>query len=212
MRNTMLLNRVIRRPLFLAVVATFAVAACSTTQPIAQPPAQSYVVPSNPVRIDNRRYEPAPAAVYDSRRRVDERLYDANVTSVRAVVGAPERRCWTEREQAAQDRSGPSVPGAIVGAVIGGVLGHQVGGGRGKDIATVGGAVAGGLVGANVGRMGAGEQVQNQDVQRCESVARDTRAEYWDVTYDFRGQEHRVQMTAPPGRTVTVNEYGEPRT
>jgi hypothetical protein len=34
---------------------------------------------------------------------------------------------------------------------------------------------------------------------------------YWDVTYNFRGQEHRVQMSAPPGTTVTVNELGEPR-
>lgn len=212
MTNSMLLNRMIRRPLFLAVVAAVAVAGCSTTQPSAQPPAQSYVVPTDPVRIDNRRYAPAPTPVYDSRRRVDERLYDANVTSVRAVVGAAERRCWIESEQVAQDRSGANVPGAIVGAVIGGVLGHQVGGGSGKDIATVGGAVVGGVVGANVGRTGAGQQVQTQDVQRCENVARETRVEFWDVTYEFRGQEHRIQMTAPPGRTVTVNEYGEPRT
>jgi len=33
--------------------------------------------------------------------------------------------------------------GAVGGAVVGGVLGHQVGGGRGQDIATVVGAVAG---------------------------------------------------------------------
>jgi uncharacterized protein YcfJ len=34
---------------------------------------------------------------------------------------------------------------------------------------------------------------------------------YWDVTYTFRGQEHRVQMTTPPGSTVSVNDQGEPR-
>ena len=38
--------------------------------------------------------------------------------------------------------------GAVGGAVIGGVLGHQVGGGRGKDVATVIGAV-GGVVAGN---------------------------------------------------------------
>jgi uncharacterized protein YcfJ len=37
------------------------------------------------------------------------------------------------------------------------------------------------------------------------------RADYWDVTYEFRGDEHRVQLSAPPGRTVTVNAQGEPR-
>ena len=34
---------------------------------------------------------------------------------------------------------------------------------------------------------------------------------YWDVTYDFAGQQHHVQMAAAPGRTVTVNAKGEPR-
>jgi uncharacterized protein YcfJ len=31
------------------------------------------------------------------------------------------------------------------------------------------------------------------------------------VTYSFRGQEYRVQMTTRPGNTMTVNEQGEPR-
>ena len=35
--------------------------------------------------------------------------------------------------------------------------------------------------------------------------------EYWDVTYDFRGQTHHMQTTYPPGATVTVNRLGEPR-
>jgi uncharacterized protein YcfJ len=47
-------------------------------------------------------------------------------------------------------------------------------------------------------------------VQRCESTT-NTRPEYWDVTYNYRGTEHRVQMSAPPGRTILVNRDGEPR-
>ncbi len=161
-------------------------------------------------RIEDKRYAPAPVAVYDNRRRNDERLYEATVTSVRAVVGPPEQRCWIEREQAGQNPTGNlNVPGALIGAVIGGVLGHQVGGGRGKDIATIGGAVAGGAVGANVGRGGSAPQTQG--VQRCESVPSQARTEFWDVTYTFRGQEHHMQVTAPPGPTITVNEQGEPR-
>lgn len=157
------------------------------------------------------RYAPAPAsAAYpDYRRRGDERLYQANVTSVRAVVGTPEQRCWVEREQISQERRSVNVPGAIAGAVIGGIIGHQVGSGRHQDLATAGGAVAGGALGANVGRSGGGQQVQ--DVQRCENVSSQARPDHWDVTYSFRGQEHRIQMTSPPGPTVTVNEQGEPR-
>lgn len=40
--------------------------------------------------------------------------------------------------------------GAVGGAVIGGVLGHQVGGGRGKDLATVAGAVGGAVAGNEI--------------------------------------------------------------
>ena len=163
-------------------------------------------------RIDDNRYSPAPAPVYDNRRRYNERVYEATVTSVHAVVGTPEQRCWIEREQVVQDCGNASVPGAIVGAIIGGVLGHQVGGGRGKDIATVGGAVAGGgVVGANVGRSSSGQQTTHQEVQRCASTPSQSRPEYWDVTYNFRGQDYRMQMTTPPGPTVSVNERGEPR-
>ncbi len=139
-----------------------------------------------------------------------QRFFVVPVTAVRAVVDAPERRCWVERQQVVEERSdAPNIPGAIAGAVIGGVLGHQVGGGRGKDVATVGGAVAGAAIGANVGR--GGTQVYTQDVERCARVERDARPAYWDVTYRFRGLVHRAQLSAPPGPTITVNLNGEPR-
>jgi uncharacterized protein YcfJ len=159
--------------------------------------------------IEDSRYAPGPA--HDYRRRSSERVYEANVTSVRAVVGPPEQRCWVEHEQVAVGSNKTNVPAAIAGAVIGGVLGHQIGGGRGQDLATVGGAVAGAALGSNVGRSGAGTQTQTRDVQRCTSTPSQARPEFWDVTYTFRDQEHRVQMTSPPGATITVNERGEPR-
>lgn len=42
--------------------------------------------------------------------------------------------------------------GMATGAVLGGVLGHQVGGGSGKTVATIGGAALGAYVGNRVGR------------------------------------------------------------
>jgi len=165
-------------------------------------------------RIDESRYAPlltpAPVAGQDFRRRRDERVFDAPVTSVRAVVGPPEQRCWVERAEVPAERSKPSVPGAVVGAVLGGILGHQIGGGKGQDLATAGGAVAGGVVGANVGGRVGGAPAQVQDVKRCENVPQ-AAPSFWDVTYTFRGVEHRVQVTAPPGPTISVNERGEPR-
>lgn len=154
--------------------------------------------------------EPVPAPTYAYRQRPNERLYQANVTSVRAVVGPPEQRCWVEQEQVVQNRSDPNIPGAVIGGILGGVLGHQIGGGRGQDVATGLGAVGGAVVGSNVGRTG-GSQVVTQNVQRCSTVQNSDRPDYWDVTYDFRGQQHRVQMAAPPGPTISVNGKGEPR-
>ena len=163
--------------------------------------------------VNDNRYAPLPVAVYDNRRRNDERLYEVNVTSVRAVVGQPEQRCWMERQPVAQaPASNANLGGAIVGALIGGILGHQVGGGVGKDLATAGGVVAGGLVGSKVGQNNSGQAAAaGQDVQRCTTDAAQTQPAYWDVTYNFRGQEHRVQMTSAPGPTITVNGQGEPR-
>jgi uncharacterized protein YcfJ len=147
----------------------------------------------------------------DFRRRDNERLFEVPVSSARAVVGTPEQRCWIEREQVVENRGDNSVPGAIAGAVIGGILGHQIGGGRGQDIATAGGAVGGAVIGSQLGRQSGGSQIVDRDVQRCATVQNSERIAYWDVTYYFRGQEHRVQLAQAPGSTITVNELGEPR-
>ena len=156
-----------------------------------------------PVLADDERYQ----------RRGNERLFQANVTNVRAVTGTPEQRCWVEKGQVTQQpqRGDANVGGAVLGALLGGIIGHQVGGGVGKGLATAGGAVGGAAIGANVGRDRNGQAVTGPDVRRCENLPGQARAEYWDVTYNFRGREHHVQMVNPPGATVTVNRQGEPR-
>jgi uncharacterized protein YcfJ len=159
-------------------------------------------------RVEEPRYAPPPTVVYDYRRRGGERLFEADVTAVRAVYGRPEQRCWVERERVASGEA--NVPAAIAGAVIGGILGHQVGGGRGQDLATAGGAVAGAALGANYGRDDRGTTF-TRDVRRCEQIQGSSRPEYWDVTYRFRGVDRYVQLTRAPGRTITVNAQGEPR-
>ena len=153
---------------------------------------------------DDRRYAAQQDQRPDYARRPDEPVYEARVTSVRAVVGPPEQRCWVERQEI---HGNANVPGAIAGAVIGGVLGHQIGGGHGQDIATAGGAVAGAAIGSNVGR----DHGYGQDVQRCAEVSNNERPDYWDVTYEFHGAQHRVQLSSPPGATILVNRDGEPR-
>ena len=48
--------------------------------------------------------------------------------------------------------SGINVPGAIVGGVAGALLGNQIGGGSGRDAATILGGAAGAAVGSQVGK------------------------------------------------------------
>ena len=164
---------------------------------------------------DRRQYsneapQPLAAPTYDYRRRPDERLIEVPVSSVHAVVGPAEQRCWVEHQQVSQqDNRGYNVPGAVIGGVLGGILGHQIGGGTGNTLATVGGVAGGAAIGANVNRPDA--TPDTRDVRRCEPTAASGKPQFYDVTYNYRGVDHHVQMATPPGRTITVNRDGEPR-
>ena len=135
-------------------------------------------------------------------RHADEAIYQAPVTSVHAVVGSPQEQCWLERDEY---RGDSNVPGAIAGAIIGGVLGNQIGHGTGRGLATAGGAIAGGAVGSSIGDGGHGG-----DVQRCRTVGNYDHPDYWDVTYSFRGAQHRIRMSSPPPSTIAVYADGQP--
>jgi uncharacterized protein YcfJ len=153
-------------------------------------------------------YAPAPVVTqrYDYYPRYEEAVYNADVIAVRAVGGPPEQRCWVERDRVGGINE-RHVAGGIVGGILGGVLGHQIGGGRGQDVATALGAVGGAAIGANV----AGGPAYSQDVRRCETVSSNWEPAYWDVTYVFRGQQHRAQLSYQPGPTIAVNGDGVPR-
>jgi uncharacterized protein YcfJ len=162
---------------------------------------------------EGRRYDLEPQASagqdYAYRRRASERTQEVPIRDVRAIMGAANQRCWVERQAVPAANANANVGGAIAGAIIGGILGHQVGGGSGKDLATGAGVVGGALIGNNVGRSSA-PQYATQDVQKCETVQ--GAPAYYEVTYNYRGTPHTVQMSAPPaGNTIIVNERGEPR-
>ncbi|MBG9390555.1 beta/gamma crystallin family protein [Caenimonas aquaedulcis] len=73
---------------------------------------------------EGRRYDNEPQAAagedYKFRRRGGERTSEVPVTSVRAIMGPPNQRCWVDRQAA----PAPVDPAA---ALIAGVLGYQVG-------------------------------------------------------------------------------------
>ena len=161
-----------------------------------------------------RRYDAEPQAstapLYQYRQRPGERTYEVPVAWSRAVVGQASQRCWIEKQQVPTTSSGGSAGGAILGGIVGGILGHQVGGGSGRDLATAAGAVTGAVVGNNMGSQGQ-PGYATQDVQRCTNTPTSATPAYYEVAYNFRGTEHRIQMASAPGSTIVVNERGEPR-
>src|SRR4051812_29441832 len=79
----------------------------------------------------------------------------ARVVSAHQVVEripVTREECWNDRVRGYEDRKvtrtdtgAPIGPGTVLGAIVGGVAGHQVGSGRGNDVATAAGAIVGGL-------------------------------------------------------------------
>jgi len=55
--------------------------------------------------------------------------------------------------------------GVVAGGLVGGILGHQVGGGSGKDLATIAGAVGGGYAGNEIEKRATSTQIHEVAVR-----------------------------------------------
>ena len=69
----------------------------------------------------------------------------------------PYQECWEEnvpmqRYDNQYERRDENPLGLLIGSIAGGIIGNQVGRGRGKTAATVGGALIGGMVGHNLSK------------------------------------------------------------
>ena len=155
---------------------------------------------------------------------------NARVTSVRQVherIPVSREECWNDRVRAYENRTvtrtdtgAPIGAGTVLGAIVGGVAGHQVGRGRGNDVATGVGAVVGGLLGNQVDRNNAEPPSQvtevervpvERNVERCRTV-QETREVVvgYDVSYEYRGRQFTTRMPYDPGRMIPVRVDGAP--
>ncbi len=95
----------------------------------------------------------------------------------------------------------------ILGGAIGGALGHQVGGGRGKDVATVAGAIAGTLVAHDWA------EERHMRPRRCRPHRRwveRRRAVGYLVTYRYAGRTFTTHTDHHPGRWIDLRVRLEP--
>lgn len=147
-------------------------------------------------------YDPGYRA-YDYRG--DTRADYARVIESRPVYADNREVCWNKRDaryEPRPDRDNRVGAGTAIGAVAGGVIGHQVGSGRGNDVATIGGALLGGLIGHNVEK-NRNDDHPDFDFNDCRTMAgRDLQG--YDVRYVYNGQEYTTRMSADPGRRLLV--------
>lgn len=99
------------------------------------------------------------------------------------------------------------IAGTAIGAIAGGLLGHQVGGGKGKTLATVAGAIGGGYAGKKVQERHQEDATYTTTEQQCSTVnhSRTTVVGY-TVKYRYKGVVHTARMDHNPGDRVKVSE------
>lgn len=95
------------------------------------------------------------------------------------------------------------IGGAVVGGLIGALAGHQVGGGKGKTIATVGGAAAGAFAGHEIQKKHQENNATRMETRNvCHTVndkSTSSKTVGYDVTYVLNGQSGHVRMDHNPG-------------
>jgi uncharacterized protein YcfJ len=120
-------------------------------------------------------------------------------TPVTQQIAVPRQVCNNQPMVVQQPNSGA---GAVLGAIAGGVLGNQIGHGSGRAAATVIGAIGGAGVGNSIEGPGS-SYVQN--VQQCATQTfYENRTVAYNVTYEYAGREHTVQLPYDPGATIRL--------
>ena len=130
------------------------------------------------------------------------------VTPLTKTIHTPRQDCHDETvTHQAPVKDQHQVIGTVAGALIGGVIGHQIGGGTGRDIATVAGAAGGGYAGNRIQKNLQDKDTYNTTEQKCATVD-DTsqRRTGYEVRYRLNGKESTVKMDHDPGDRIPVRD------
>jgi len=128
------------------------------------------------------------------------------VTPLTKTVQTPRQDCHDEtvtHQVPVKDQH--QIMGTVAGAVIGGVLGHQIGGGTGREIATVAGAAGGGYAGNRVQKNLQDKDTYTTTEQKCNTVYdKSQKRTGYEVRYRLGDQESSVKMNHDPGDRIPV--------
>ena len=130
------------------------------------------------------------------------------VTPVTRTIRTPRQECHDEQvTRQAPVKDDHQVLGTIAGAVIGGVVGHQIGGGSGRDIATVAGAAGGGYAGNRIQKNLQDKDTVTSTEQKCTTVYDSSeKITGYHVRYRLDGKEASVQMDHDPGPRIPLRD------
>ena len=131
-----------------------------------------------------------------------------SVDPVRSTSNNPKQVCRDETvTHTAPPKDQHRIAGTAIGAVVGGLLGNQVGGGKGKTLATVAGAVGGGYAGNRIEASRQQGQVTSSVERKCDTVNNSSsKIVGYDVRYEYNGVTRTVRMDHDPGDRVQVQE------
>jgi uncharacterized protein YcfJ len=135
----------------------------------------------------------------------------ANVISVQPVKATgPHEECRDVRVvHRYRPKDEHQIAGTVIGAVAGGVIGNQVGGGRGRDLATIAGAVGGGIAGKKIQENQQDGRTYTTTEHRCRKVNGPSEQPVaYDVVYEYLGASHQVRMDHDPGDRVELPVRG----
>jgi uncharacterized protein YcfJ len=130
------------------------------------------------------------------------------VTPLTKTIHTPRQDCHDEtvtHQRPVKDEH--QLMGTVAGALVGGVIGHQIGGGTGRDIATVAGAAGGGYAGNRIQKNLQDKDTYTTTEQKCATVYDSSeRRTGYEVRYRLNGQEATVKMDHDPGERIPVHD------
>lgn len=121
-----------------------------------------------------------------------------------ATTSKPRQVCRDEQVAVPETyKDQHQIGGAVVGGLVGALAGHQVGGGKGKTLATVAGAAGGAFAGHEIQKNHQENNATKTETRNvCHTVAdksTTTKTVGYDVTYTLNGQAGHIRMNRNPG-------------
>jgi uncharacterized protein YcfJ len=131
-----------------------------------------------------------------------------HVKEVTQTVTTPREECReVQVQKKAPVKDEHRVAGTVLGGVAGGLVGNQIGGGRGKTLATVAGAAGGAYAGNQIQKGMQERDVVTATETRCTTVNQTSKKLVgYDVTVRVDGKDRVVRTSFKPGAQLPVRD------